>query len=87
MKWEAEFPPGTPVRVRQVTKRRGRSLEAVVVGVVVEWESVPTGSWYVHGRKDRLWLDRLKLRKADGELTLLVIDDGTHLARLEPATD
>ena len=85
MKWEAEFPPGTPVRVRQVTIRRGQSLEAVVIGVVVEWESVPTGSWYVHGRKDRLWLDRLKLRKADGEESLLVIDDSTEITKLEPA--
>jgi len=29
---------------------------------------------------------RLKLKKADGEITLLVIDDRTEIARLEAAT-
>jgi len=84
---EVEFPPGTPVRVRSHTQRRGRSLEAEVVGVVESWEILPTGSWFSHGKKDRLWLRRLKLRKVDGEITFLVIDDGTSVARLEPAAN
>ena len=79
------FPPGTPVCVRQTVRRRDRSYEAEVVGVVEAWEELPTGSWYAHGRKDKLWLKRLKLRKADGEVTLLVIDDRTEIARLEAA--
>ena len=80
------FPPGTPVRVRQVTERRGKPIETEVVGVVQSWERQPTGSWYAHGKDDRLWLDRLKLRKVDGEETLIVVDDGTSIARLEPAS-
>jgi hypothetical protein len=83
---ESRFPPGTPVRIRQVTRRRGGPLEAEVVGVVEAWETLPTGSWSAHGKKDRLWLKRLMLRKVDGERTLVVIDDGTHIARLEAAT-
>ncbi len=80
---DSDFPPGTPVRVRQVTERRDGPLEAEVLGVVEAWEDLPTGSWHAHGKKDKLWLKRLKLRKVDGEVSMLVIDDGTHIARLE----
>jgi len=83
---EELFPKGTPVRVIQTTKRRVASYEAESVGVVEAWENRPTGSWYAHGKNDKLWLRRLKLRKADGEITLLVIDDATTIAKLEPAT-
>lgn len=82
---EHQFPAGTPVRVQQSVDRREGAIEVQVVGVVEAWEELPTGSWYAHGRHDRLWLQRLKLRKADGELTLLVCDDRTAIARVEPA--
>ena len=80
------FPPGTPVCVRQKTVRRGGPIEVETVGVVVEWEMLPTGSWYAHGKNDKLWLARLKLRKVDGEISLLVLDEGTSIARLEPVS-
>lgn len=82
---ESQFPVGTPVCVKQTIERRNESLEAEVVGVVEAWEELPTGSWYAHGRKDKLWLKRLKLRKVDGEVTLLIVDDSTAIARLEAA--
>ncbi|RJP31537.1 MAG: hypothetical protein C4547_15460 [Phycisphaerales bacterium] len=80
-----QFEPGTPVRVIQVVQRRGRPYEAEVVGVVVAWEDQPTGSWHAHGKNDKLWLKRLKLRKVDGELTNLVVDASTRIARIEAA--
>jgi len=80
---EELFPAGTPVRVLQTTQRRGTSYESQVVGVVESWDNRPTGSWHAHGKNDKLWLSRLKLRKADGEITLLVIDDATSIAKLE----
>jgi hypothetical protein len=61
----------------------GKSVETEVVGVIEEWGELPTGSWYAHGKKDKLWLLRLKLRKVDGEVTLLVVDDNTAIAKLE----
>ena len=79
------FPPGTPVCVRQTVERRGRPIEAEVIGVVEAWAELPTGSWYAHSPKGKLCLTRLKLRKADGEITLLVIDDSTTIAKLEAA--
>lgn len=80
---ETTFPSGTAVRIVQVIEGRGLTYETEVVGVVEEWESQPTGSWHVHGKDGRLWLKRLKLRKADGEVTLLVIDDHTSIAKIE----
>lgn len=82
----AKFPPGTPVCVRQVTRMRAENFETEVVGVVEAWEDKPTGSWYAHGQDHKLWLRRLKLRKADGEITLIVVDDQTYLAKLEAAS-
>ncbi len=82
---EFSFPPGTPVCVTEITQRRGRAVEVETVGVVESWDDLPTGSWFAHGKKDRLWLRRLRLRKVDGEITLLVVDDGTSIAKLEPA--
>ena len=78
-----KFPAGTPVCVRQTVHRRDRDSVANVVGVVASWETLPTGSWYATGKHHKLWLPRLRLRKADGELTLLVIDDATEIAQLE----
>ncbi len=80
---ETMFPPGTPVRIKQLLERRGDSYETEVIGVVEAWEDQPTGSWYAHGKNGRLWLKRLKLRKADGEITFLVIDDRTFIAKIE----
>jgi hypothetical protein len=83
--YESAFPAGTTVRVKHAVLRRGRPIEAEVTGVVEAWEDRPTGSWYAHGKNDKLWLKRLKLRKADGEVTLLVIDTATEIAKREPA--
>lgn len=80
---QVQFPLGTPVCVKQTVRRRDRSYEAEVVGTVEAWEDLPTGSWFAHGRKAKLWLKRLKLRKVDDEVTLLVIDDSTEIAKLE----
>jgi len=80
---ETFFPAGTPVVVWQRVDGRDLSFRTEVVGVVEEWSDLPTGSWYAHGHKDKLWLKRLRLRKVDGEVTLLVLDSHTEIARLE----
>ncbi len=81
---ESQFPPGTPVCVRQVVEHRIQDIETEVIGVVEAWTDEPTGAWHAHGKQHKLWLKRLKLRKSDGELVLLVVDDGTSIAKLEP---
>ena len=81
---ESQFPPGTPVCVRQVVEHRIQDIETEVVGVIEAWTDEPTGAWHAHGKQHKLWLKRLKLRKSDGELVVLVVDDGTSIAKLEP---
>ncbi len=71
--------------MHQTVVRRGRPIQAEIVGVVETWEELPTGSWHAHSPKGKLCLTRLKLRKADGEFVLLVIDDSSTIAKLEPA--
>lgn len=83
---EGLFPIGTPVCVTETARRRDRVTETRTIGTVEAWEELPTGSWYAHGKNDRLWLRRLKLRKADGEMSLLVVDDSTSIAKLEVAS-
>ena len=82
---ESLFPPGTPVCVRQSVPYGRETMEVEVVGVVQSWDERPTGAWYAHGKDAKLWLKRLTLRKADGEISTLVIDDGTTIAKLEAA--
>ncbi len=80
---EQMFPVGTPVCVTETVRRRDRATETRTIGTIEAWEELPTGSWYAQGKNDRLWLRRLKLRKADGEISLLVVDDSTSIAKLE----
>ncbi len=83
---ESEFPPGTPVCVKQAVDRRDGPIEVDVAGVVEAWDKAPTGSWFAHADDGKLPLLRLKLRKVDGELTLLIIDNSTTIARIEAGT-
>lgn len=77
------FPKGTPVRVRQTVDRRIGPVQIDVVGIVEAWHELPTGSWFAHGKDDKLWLCRLELKKVDGERTFLVIDEQSRIAKLE----
>ncbi len=79
----SQFPPGTPVCVTQLIALRGQDINTEIVGVIEAWEELPTGSWYAHAPDGKLPLMRLRLKKADGEQVLLVIDDSTEIAKLE----
>lgn len=80
---QQQFPKGTPVCVRLMVRRRGPDTVTVIYGVVDGWAMARTGSWYAHGKNQRLWLPRLKLRKEDGEESLIVLDDATEIARID----
>jgi hypothetical protein len=76
--------PGTQVRVIQQIAARDHSFSSEIRGTVVDFSQQETGSWYAHGKDDKLWLDRLTLRKADGELITLNLDKYS-VVELEPA--
>lgn len=80
-----EIPRGSRVRVTQEIDHRNERWKTAVEGTV-EWVGyAPTGSWYAHGKNDRLWVLRMRLRKDDGEVTTLNLDSHTKVTLVEPA--
>lgn len=67
--------PGARVRITQQIAARAFSWPSVTEGIVVSYQQKPTGSWYAHSRDDKLWLDRVVVKKADGEISTLNLDD------------
>lgn len=70
------YQPGSRVRVTQQVPRPSTdaSFTTSVEGTVVRYEQSKTGSWYAHAKDDKLWLDRLILKKDDGEIVFLNLD-------------
>src|SRR4051812_30471549 len=89
--------PGARVVVTQqiAHRMRERAYSDKVSGTVVGFEQKPTGSWFAHSKGEKLWLDRLKIRQENGELTTLVLDeysvvevaDAPAVAEVAPAGD
>ncbi|MBI5763401.1 MAG: hypothetical protein HZA51_07745 [Planctomycetes bacterium] len=46
----------------------------------------PTGSWFAHGKNDRLWLNRLRLLKDDGEVVELILSHDTVVSPVKSAS-
>jgi hypothetical protein len=74
-----QLSPGQRIRLVQTLHRRDDAWTTQIEGEVVSVRREPTGSWHAHGRRDKLWLDRLVLRKDDGELSDFVIDERTRI--------
>lgn len=69
---------GQRVRIHQSIDRREGPWTNAVEGVVVSVKAEKTGSWYAHGKEDKLWLYRVRLQRTDGELTTVVVDPHTR---------
>lgn len=74
-----QIQPGVRVRVHQQIRQQDRWLDLAVEGEVVAGQRRPTGSWFAHGRAGRLWLNRITIRKSDGEESELAIDEQTRI--------
>lgn len=79
---QTQLVPGARVKVTQQVVARDRTLTTEVMGTIVAFEQRKTGSWFSHAVDDRLWLDRLVLRKDDGEISTLILD---QYSRIEPS--
>ncbi|MEZ6210953.1 MAG: hypothetical protein R3B46_06860 [Phycisphaerales bacterium] len=66
---------GARVRVTQQIPFGSGTSTTSVEGRVVRFGQQKTGSWFAHSKDDRLWLDRLELRKDDGELIVCNLDE------------
>ncbi|MFQ6048855.1 MAG: hypothetical protein ACE5K7_05780 [Phycisphaerae bacterium] len=74
---------GQRVSVVQHVRWRDRTWSTEVVGTVISCQPQPTGSWFVHAPDGRLWLQRLRLQKDDGELVDLILDQRSQITRLD----
>lgn len=79
----SRIPPGTQVRVEQRIVQRDEQWQTQVEGQVIAHDLEPTGSWYAHGKNDKFWLCRLRLKKKDGEITTINLDDNSRIVIVE----
>ena len=80
---QPKLTPGQRIRViQQVPRLTGAMVSKPVEGVIVRTGQQKTGSWYAHAIDDKLWLDRVELRRDDGELVVLNLD---QYSRIETA--
>lgn len=68
------YAPGARVRVTQQIPFGKDPVTTTVEGVIQRFGQQKTGSWFAHSKDDRLWLDRLELRKDDGEIVVCNLD-------------
>ena len=68
------FQPGQRVRVTQQIPQGTSTWTTALEGEVVSYRQSKTGSWFAHSKDDRLWLDRLELRRDDGEVVVCNLD-------------
>ncbi len=80
---EQTLTPGTRVEVTQQVPRQNEVYTDKIQGVVTKVEQRKTGSWFAHAKDHKLWLDRLTIRKDDGELVMFNFDQFTHVEVLD----
>lgn len=68
------FAAGQRVRVTQQVPRQLGTHTITVEGTVQRFGQAATGSWFAHSKDSRLWLDRLELKKDDGEIVVMNLD-------------
>jgi len=72
--YEFGFDVGQRVRITHRVPRLSGTLTSVVEGEVVSYGQSKTGSWFAHSKDKKLWLDRVELRKDDGEIVVVNLD-------------
>ena len=83
-----QFEPGMKVViVQQIAQRNKEPWVTRTSGTVEKFEQRKTGSWFAHSKDDKLWLDRLVLRKDDGEIVIVHLDQYTHVELAPNAAD
>ena len=71
--------PGMRIRVTQTIHRRDGDWHASITGEVLSCAQEKTGSWYAHSPAGKLLLTRIHLRKDDGELTSINLDQRSRV--------
>ncbi|HOJ75825.1 MAG TPA: hypothetical protein PL151_15090 [Phycisphaerae bacterium] len=85
----AAFPqlaPGDRIRVTERIVGMAQTWVTQVEGEVIACRPETTGSWFTHGKRAKLWLLRVRLRKPDGEITTLNLDQNSQVEILSKAS-
>jgi hypothetical protein len=77
------YQPGALVRITQQIPRRTGVYTAQITCRVIRQERQNSGSWYARNPRDKVWLDRLIVRKENGETSILNLDEYTAVEILE----
>ncbi len=80
---QQQIQPGQRIRVRHEIDRREGNWVQEVEGVVLAARPEKTGSWFAHGKDDKLWISRVRLQKDDGEITTIAIAPDTRIELLD----
>ena len=72
-----KYPPGTRLRVVQAVKVGHRSWRTQVSGVVEDEGLRPVGGMEMGGKAVYCHQPTLRLRKDDGEITVVAVDENT----------
>ncbi len=80
---ELDFEAGARVRVTQHVVTGREATSTVVEGEVVRAGQQKTGSWFAHSKDKKLWIDRVELRKGDGELVTVNLDQNSRVEPLD----
>jgi len=75
--------PGQSVRITQQVVMGSQTTTAKVEGVVLAVGQQKTGSWFAHSKDHKLWLDRVQLRKDDGEVAFCNLDQNSRVEIIE----
>ena len=62
------------MRITQRIPRQSGAMAIEVEGTIVRAGSGKTGSWFAHAKDHKLWLDRLEIRRDDGEMVVCNLD-------------
>jgi hypothetical protein len=71
------------IRVTHTIHRRELDWHTSVTGEVLSCGQEKTGSWYAHSPNGKLMLTRLRLRKDDGEITSVALDERSQVQILQ----
>jgi hypothetical protein len=80
-----DIAPGDRIRVVERIVAHDQTWLTEVEGEVLSCRPESTGAWFALGKNDKLWLLRVRLRKDDGEITALNIDQNTDVQVLQTA--
>ena len=83
---EFRFQVGQRVRITQQVPRQSGAMISEVEGEVVSFGQSKTGSWFAHSKDKKLWLDRVELRRDDGELVVCNLDQYSRVESPQTAS-